>query len=122
MRLPLDELYPAAVAEQLRARGHDVVSVHDPYRRLECAPDKEVLAAASAQDRALVSENVPDFVRLEAEALARDEAHSPLVLTLNRRFPRGDPGTTGRLVAALHALMTKCSLLRRSLFLERPPL
>lgn len=116
-------MYPAAVVNSSAHVGtmSSRFTILD-YRRLECAPDKEVLAAASAEDRALVSENVPDFVRLEAEALARDEAHSPLVFTLNRQFPRGDPGTTGRLVAALHALMTKCSLLRRSLFLERPPL
>jgi len=47
MRLLLDEMYPPVVAEQLRARGHDVVSVHDPeYRWLEGAPDEEVFAAA----------------------------------------------------------------------------
>src|SRR5215210_3264785 len=51
-----------APAEQIRARGHDVVSVHDPdYRRLEGAPDEDLFAAALAEDRALVTENVPDF-------------------------------------------------------------
>lgn len=36
MRLLLDEMYPATIAEQLRARGHDVASVHDlAYRRIE---------------------------------------------------------------------------------------
>lgn len=122
MKLLLDEMYPPAVAEQLRARGHDVVSVHDPeYRRLEGAPDEEVFAAALAEERALVTENVPDFRRLEAAALARGEAHATLVFTSNRQFPRGEPGTTGRLVEALHTLMTERSTLRGSLFLKRPP-
>lgn len=121
MRLLLDEMYPAVVAEQLRARGHDGVSVHDSeYRRLEGALDEELFAAALAQDRALVTENVPDFRRLEADALARGEAHAALVFTSNRQFPRGEPGTIGRLVEALHTLMTDCPTLRRTLFLKRP--
>ena len=71
MKLLLDEMYSPAIAEQLRARGHDVASVHDPaYRALEGEPDEEVWAAASPTDRALVSENVQDFRRLEADALA----------------------------------------------------
>ncbi|MGH7912234.1 MAG: DUF5615 family PIN-like protein, partial [Candidatus Dormibacteraceae bacterium] len=49
-------MYAATLAEQLRARGHDVVSVHDPEcRRLEGAPDEEIWAAAIDEGRALVS-------------------------------------------------------------------
>jgi hypothetical protein len=122
VKLLLDEMYPPVVAEQLRARGHDVVSVHDPeYRRLEGGPDEEAFAAALAESRALVTENVPDFRRLEAEALAHGEAHAALVFTSNRQFPRGKPGTTGHLIDALHTLMSERSTLRASLFLERPP-
>lgn len=121
MRLLLDEMYAPVVAEQLRARGHDVVSVHEPhYRRLQGAPDAEVFAAALADDRALVTENVPDFRRLEADALARGAPHAALVFTSNRQFPRGEPGTTGRLVEALHTLLTESPTLRGSLFLKRP--
>lgn len=122
MKLLLDEMYPPVVAEQLRARGHDVVSVHDPeYRRLEGAPDEEVFAAALAEEWALVTENVPDFRRLEADALARGEAHATLVFTSNRQFPRGEPGTIGRLVEALHGLLSERPMPRGSLFLKRPP-
>jgi hypothetical protein len=121
VKLVLDEMYPPVVAEQLRARGHDVVSVHDPdYRRLEGAPDEEIFAAALAEERALVTENVLDFRRLEADALARGEAHATLVFSSNRQFPRGEPGTTGRLVEALHALITEGPTRGGSLFLERP--
>jgi len=121
VRLLLDEMYPAVVAEQLRGRGHDVVSVHDPdYRRLQGAPDAEVFAAALTDDRALVTENVVDFRRLEAEALVGGEAHAALVFTSNRQFPRGEPGTTGRLVEALDARLTECPTLRTSVFLKRP--
>jgi hypothetical protein len=122
VKLLLDEMYSPAVAEQLRARGHDVVSVHDvEYRRLVGAPDEEVFAAALADERVLVTENVPDFRRLEADALARGEALPTLVFTSNRQFPRGEPGTTGRLVQALHALISEGPGRRGSLFLKRPP-
>ena len=100
-------MYPAGVAEQLRAHGHDAVSVHDPnHRRLEGPSDDEIFAVALAEERALVTENVPDFRRLETEALARGAVHAVLVYTSNRQFPRGRPGTTGYLVEALHALFT----------------
>lgn len=120
MKLILDEMYPPAVAEQLRACGHDVVSVHDPeHRYLEGAPDEEVFAAALAEERALVTENVPDFRRLEADALARGEAHATLVFTSNRQFPRGERGTIGRLVEALHVLLNEAPMPGGSLFLKR---
>ncbi|MGH3040566.1 MAG: DUF5615 family PIN-like protein [Gaiellaceae bacterium] len=105
MKLLLDEMYAATVAEELRARGHDVVSVHDPdFRQLEGAPDEDVLAVPIAEGRALVTENVPDFRRLEAGALARGESTPGLVFTTNQQFPRGDPSTIGQLVLALDAL------------------
>jgi hypothetical protein len=122
VKLLFDEMYAPAVAEQLRTRGHDVVSIHDPdHRRLEGAPDQEVFAAALAEERALVTENVPDFRRLEADALARGEAVPGLVFTSNRQFPRGEPGTIGHLVEALHALLTEAPRPERSLFLKRLP-
>jgi predicted nuclease of predicted toxin-antitoxin system len=122
VKLLLDEMYAPAVAEQLRSRGHDVVSIHDAdYRRLEGASDEEVFVAATDEGRALVTENVPDFRRLEADALARGEPLPTLVFTTNRQFPRGEPGTTGRLVEALHALANEAPTLRGSVFLKRNP-
>jgi hypothetical protein len=118
----LDEMYPPAVAEQLRARGRDVVSIHDPgHRRLEGAPDEEVFATALAEGRALVTENVADFRRLEADALAAGAARPTLVFTSNRRFPRGHPGTVGLLVQALDALSHDVPPPGTSLFLQPPP-
>ena len=120
MKLLLDEMYAATIAEQLRARGHDVVSVHDPdYPRFEGAADEEIFAAPLAEDRALVTENVPDFLRLEAEALAQGKPRPPLVFTSSRQFPRGDPATLGRLVVALDELLADQPTLQSSVFLER---
>jgi len=105
MKLLFDEMYTPAVAEQLRAHGHDAASLHDPeYRALEGEADEEVWAAAIADGRALVTEKVSDFRRIEAAALARGEPTAQLILTTDRQFPRGDPATLGRLVRALDAL------------------
>lgn len=107
MKLLIDEMFPAALAEQLRARGHDVESVHDADCEVhEGAPDADVFGAAASSGRALVTESVPDFRRLEATALAAGDAVPVLVFTTNRQFPRGDRRTLGRLVAALDALLT----------------
>ena len=121
MKLLLDEMYSATVAEQLRSRGHDVVSIHDPdHRRLEGATDDDVSATAIAERRSLVTENVSDFRRLEAQALARGERVPGLVFTTNRQFPRGDPATIGRLVLALGALIDDRAA-PRTTFLRSPP-
>jgi predicted nuclease of predicted toxin-antitoxin system len=119
MKLLLDEMYAPAIAEQLRAQGHDATSVHDPaYRRLEGEPDEEVWAAALADDRVLASENVQDFRRLEADALARTQPIAPLIFTTDRQFPRGDPAAIGRLVTGLDALLAVEPDLVTAMFLK----
>ena len=119
MRLLLDEMYPATLAQHLRARGHDVVSVHDAdYQHLEGVPDAEVFAAAIAAERALVTENVADFRRLESDALGRDAPSPRLIFTPNRRFPRGQAATLGRLVRTLDAALTEPREGSASFFLE----
>jgi hypothetical protein len=65
LRLLLDEMYAPAVAVELRARGHDVLSVHEADPVLVGASDAEVLFAAVSAERALVTENVRDFRPLE---------------------------------------------------------
>jgi hypothetical protein len=121
VRLLLDEMYPASIAVQLRARGFDVASIHEPgFAHLEGAADEDVFAAALELGRSLVTENVPDFRRLENAALARGERTPGLVFTTNRRFPRGHPATTGRLVTALIALLERTSELPPPTFLQTP--
>ncbi len=119
MRLLLDEMYAPTIAKQLRERGHDAASVHEPgYRALEGAADEDVWARAIADERALVTENVQDFRRIEAGALARGEVVPRLVYTTERQFPRGDPGTVGRLVLALDALLRTSPDTGTALFLK----
>jgi predicted nuclease of predicted toxin-antitoxin system len=122
MKLLLDEMYTPTIAEQLRARGRDAASIHDPeYRMLEGEPDDEVWAAAIADDRALVSENVQDFRRIEPNALAHAQPVARLIFTTDRQFPRGDPATLGRLVSALDALLAANPHLATALFLKPAP-
>lgn len=114
-------MYASAVAAGLRARGHDVVSVHDAGQtHLAGASDADVLAAAQREERTLVTENVRDFRPLESALLADGSHHAGLVYTSNRQFARGDPATTGRLVRALDALLREAPDLRdRAIFLAR---
>ena len=87
MRLLLDEHYSPKIAEQLRNRGHDVVSVkeRDDLRGLG---DIELWTRASAESRALVTENVADFAPLAREAAAAGDRHFGVVFTSPRSMPR----------------------------------
>jgi predicted nuclease of predicted toxin-antitoxin system len=63
-RLYSNENFPAPVVEELRQLGHDVVSILERGRAEEGVPDSEVLALATAEDRAVLTINRRDFIRL----------------------------------------------------------
>ena len=104
MRLLLDEMMDPAVATGLRARGHDVVAVGD-MRSLRGLSDRALLAAAGDDDRVVVTEDRGDYRRLAAAEARAGHPYPALILTSNRRWPRGHPRTVGRLVRALDALL-----------------
>lgn len=104
MRLLLDEMYDPTIAEQLRGRGHDVASVYD-FPTLVSVDDRDLLLAAIAEGRALVTENVRDLVPIETEIREAGTAHFGLVLTSNRRFPRHRSQVVGALVRALDVFL-----------------
>lgn len=103
MRLLLDEMISATVAEQLRARGHDVVAVQEPdLGHLRGIDDCVLLDHASAERRALVTDNIPDFVRCHQRRLDRDSPHHGLLLLTNDTFPRHrHDAFVGQLLVAL---------------------
>lgn len=105
MKLLIDEMWPPEVATQLRRRGHDVVAVSE-RPELRGQPDAAIFATAQAEGRAIVTENVVDYRPLAAYELQVGRPHSGLVFTSNRRYPRGDPRTVGRLVSALDLLLS----------------
>ena len=57
MKLLLDEMWPHDLADQLRRRGHYVVAVTErPHLRGQS--DAFIFAAAQAEERVIVTENV----------------------------------------------------------------
>ena len=107
MKLLLDEMYPPRLADQLVARGHDVIAaITQP--QLTNIPDEDVLAAGHACGRAVVTENVGDFVPIARTWARIGRPHSGLVLVARSSFPRDRANfaaTLGALVTALDALL-----------------
>jgi len=98
-------MYPYSIAEQLRARGHDVIAVGE-LPDLRGSPDTAVFAAAQDDQRAIVTDDI-GFQTIEVEHRARGERHHGVIFTSNRRFPRGRAATIGRLVRSLDRLLTR---------------
>jgi predicted nuclease of predicted toxin-antitoxin system len=63
-RLYADEQYPYPVVELLRSLGHDVLTVQEAGKANQKISDSDVLAFASAEKRAVITENRKDFFRL----------------------------------------------------------
>ena len=103
MRLLLDEMISATVADLLRDRGHDVVAVQDPdLEHLRGIDDCELLDHAARQRRAVVTDNIPDFVRCHQRRLDRNRPHLGLLLFTNDTFPRHrHDAFVGQVLAAL---------------------
>jgi predicted nuclease of predicted toxin-antitoxin system len=119
-RLLLDEMLSGTIAEQLRAKGHDVLAVvSDPA--LTGLADDQILAHASAASRALVTTNIKDFMPLDARYRAAGQAHAGLVLLSAKTFPQ-DRRFTATIITALSALLDQSNPIEAGqvLFLARP--
>lgn len=103
MRLLLDEHHDPSVARRLRERGEDVVAVAE-REDLRGRADADVFAAAGAEGRAIVTENVRDFAALARRAGELGESHPGVILTAASRFPR-TAHARRRLVDALARLL-----------------
>ena len=103
MRLLLDEMISATVAAQLRSRSHDVVAVQDPeLGHLRGVNDCVVLDHAAETHRAVVTDNIPDFIRCHQRRVDRDQPHFGLLLFTNDTFPRHrHDAFVGQLLAVL---------------------
>lgn len=99
MRLLLDEMLSAEIAEQIRSRGHDAVAV-DKTPELRGLPDPDLFAQAQKQERAIVTYNREDFLALDREYRSRQREHHGIVILHPRRFPQG-AASIGGLVTAL---------------------
>jgi hypothetical protein len=101
--LLLDEMFSEAIAQQLRAKGHDVQAVvADPS--LASLPDDQILARAAATGRALVTANIKDFMPLDARYRAAGQEHAGLILVSAKTFPQNRSYTLA-VASALAALL-----------------
>jgi predicted nuclease of predicted toxin-antitoxin system len=87
VRLLLDEHYSPVLAEQLRAAGHDVVSVQE-REDLRSLGDWQLLMKAASEGRAVMTEDAKDFIPLAREAAAAGERHFGMILTSSRSLSR----------------------------------
>jgi predicted nuclease of predicted toxin-antitoxin system len=104
LRLLFDEHLAPAIAEQLRARGHDVVTVAEAC--LAGATDERVLAWAVRERRTVVTNNIRDFRILHADSLKTRSTHCGIVLVASGKY-RLRRDQLGPLVAALDRLLSR---------------
>jgi predicted nuclease of predicted toxin-antitoxin system len=121
MSLPLllDEMFSDTIAQQLRAKGHDVISVV-AHSTLVALPDDQILAYATNEGRALVTANIKDFIPLDGRYRAAGQAHPGLILVSTKTFPQSRSFTAG-VTAALEALLSDTNKIQpgQVLFLTR---
>ena len=102
--LLLDEMFSGLIAEQLRAKGHDVIAVvANPA--LVGLSDDQILTHATGTGRALVTANIKDFMPLDARYRASSQTHRGLILVSAKTFPQ-DRNFTAALIGALSILLT----------------
>jgi predicted nuclease of predicted toxin-antitoxin system len=63
-RLYADEQFPRIISELLRMMGHDVLTVQEAGNANLSIPDEDVLAFAIDDNRAVITLNRQDFIRL----------------------------------------------------------
>jgi Domain of unknown function (DUF5615) len=100
--LLLDEMFTDDIAQQLRTKDYDVISVvADPA--LAGLPDDQILAYVTTEGRALVTANIKDFIPLDTRYRAADQSHAGLILVSTKSFPqnRGFPSAIATALATL---------------------
>ena len=76
VKLLLDVHHSRLAAERLRVDGYDVNAASD-LPGLEALADDELLRQATAEGRAVVTENAKDFDRIVRSWVAAGERHAP---------------------------------------------
>jgi hypothetical protein len=101
VKLLLDEMYPASLAEALRGANIDSFTVTE--LALAGRSDFDVLTAAVADGYVVLTENVADFARIAADHITAGHHHPGVLIALSSRFSRR-PAGRGALVAAVLAI------------------
>lgn len=97
-------MYPPALAEPLRRRGHDVAAVAE-RPELRALPDPDLFEAAQLERRAVVTENIGDFAAIASGYDQLGREHFGVVFIDPTKFPRGNRRTIGRMVRALDRML-----------------
>lgn len=84
-RLYSNENFPIPVVESLRILGHDVLTIQEQGRSNEAVPDPEVLRFAISENRALLTSNRKDFIRLHS---GQPQHTGIIVCTIDPDFAR----------------------------------
>jgi Domain of unknown function (DUF5615) len=98
-RLYADEDFPLPVVEELRRIGHDVRTVQEAGRAGQGVDDAEVLADATADQRAMLTHNHADFRRLHRQG----QPHEGIISCTQ------DPWDHAGLAQRVHAAIGKFS-------------
>jgi len=85
-------MFTSVIAQRLGGRGHDVAAVVTDQALLGLS-DEQILAAAAAGGRALVTANIKDFAPLDAAYKAPGRNHAGLVLVSTKTRPKTDPSS-----------------------------
>jgi len=104
-RLYSNENFPIPVVNLLRILGHDVVTMQERGHAGEALPDLEVLKMAASENRAVLTLNRRDFIRLHKQ----NPNHAGIIVcTVDHDFKRqadqidqkisGMPSLRGKLV------------------------
>lgn len=119
LRFLLDEDISPRVAEGLRRRDFDAISVHEVERARGRVSDEAQLEYATTQGRVLITYNRRDFQILDAGWRRQGRQHSGILWCTDRIIPRQDFGAVIRALTAIahehDALVDLC------LPLPRPP-
>lgn len=109
-RLYCDEQFPREVSEQLQTMGHDVLTVQAAGNANLGIPDATVLEFAVADNRAVLTLNRYDFIRLHRSQLA----HAGIIVCTN-------DSDRNRLAHQIHqAICTEASLSGKLIRVVRP--
>ena len=76
------------IAHELRARGYDVDAVKRYRPDLEGLPDREIIRRIAKETRAVVTNNVIDFLPIHDRALVTGEDHFGMIFTYDSTVSR----------------------------------
>jgi hypothetical protein len=75
-----DELVDPALAVELRTRGYDAMSCHEAGRNNQRISDRDQLVFASHNGRAILTNNIRDFIALDIRWKRRGRSHAGIVV------------------------------------------